>query len=118
MWETYRKVQSEWEIFVRPQLPVTSALRARGGPVQVRTIGDSSSRVVSGWPDKPSDRGPFAGQLGRRRAADGGAAEDAVAVVEDGGLASGYAAGGMVQADAQGLIVRGVAVQPGHAGVH
>ena len=58
--------------------------------------------------------GRDAGQRSRRgrRGADGGAAEDGVAVVEDGGLALGYAAGGVVQADADG-----VAVLPGRAGV-
>lgn len=44
------------------------------------------------------------GSLGGR-AADGGAAEDSVAVVEDGGLAPGHAARWAVQADANRLAV-------------
>jgi hypothetical protein len=59
----------------------------------------------------------LAGLTGRnagqgRRVADRRAAEDGVAVVEDGSLAFGYAAGGVGQADAQV-----VAVQAGGAGV-
>ena len=48
----------------------------------------------------------------RGRAADGGAAQDGVGVVEDGGLAFGYAAGGVVQAQAEVAVI-----QPGGTGV-
>lgn len=54
--------------------------------------------------------GRHAGQ--GRRAADRRAAEDRVGGVEDGGLARGYAAGGVVQAEVQVVVV-----QPGGAGV-
>ena len=48
-----------------------------------------------------------------RCAADGGAAEDGVAVVQDRRLAPGHAARGVVQADAHRI-----AVQPGRAGLY
>ena len=54
-----------------------------------------------------------AGQRRCGRGADGGAAQDGVAGVEDGGLALSDATGGVVQADAQIVVV-----QPGGAGVH
>ena len=85
-----------------------------------RSRDDQRPPRISGWPitgrpRRPADgRSVGASQLGHgRRAADGGAAEDGVAVVEDRGLAEGHAAGRVVQADAYR-----VAVQPCRAGVH
>ena len=62
----------------------------------------------------PSHRaGRNAGRWTRsQRGADGGAAEDGVAVVEDGGLPFGYAAGWVVQADSYSVVLH-----PGGAGV-
>jgi hypothetical protein len=58
---------------------------------------DCSGRVLADG--NASERGH------RRRAADGGAAEDGVAVVEDGGLTPGHAARWAMQADAHHLAV-------------
>jgi DNA-binding FadR family transcriptional regulator len=65
--------------------------------------GTPQSRPAEGPRLHPADR--LAGQRRRGRcAANGSAAEDGIALIEDGGLASGYAARGAVQKDVQRIV--------------